>query len=94
VKLLQRATWIATFLSPLLFVFAVLLSSKLGNGLALTTQDYCISGRMDATTGRIAEVPKLLETTFVAFLLAAIVPPPFLWATVLVSRLKLRKSPP
>ena len=93
-KLLVRAAWIATFLSPLLVVSAVLLSSRLGNGLALTTQGYCITVRVDPTTGRIEQVPKLLEATFVVLVLAAVVPPPVLWATVLLWRWILRKSPP
>ena len=93
-RLLLRAAWIATLLSLLLFVSAVLLSSKLGNGLALTTQGYCISVRVDPATGRMAEVSKLLEATFVVLLLAAVVRPPVLWATVLVWRWRLRKLPP
>ena len=83
-----------TFLSLLLFVSAVLLSSRLGNGLALTTEGYCISVRVDPATGRTVEVPKLLEATFGLLLLAAVVPPPLLWATVLVWRWRLRKLPP
>ena len=93
-KLLQRAAWIATLLAPLLFVSAVLLSSGLGSGLALTTQRYCFSVRVDPATGRMVEVPKLLEATFGVLLLAAVVPPPVLWATVLVWRWRLRKLPP
>jgi len=93
-KLLQRTAWIATFLSLLLFISAVLLSSRLGNGLALTTKGYCIAVRVDPATGRIMQVPKLLEATFVALFLAAVVPPPVLWAAVLLGRWRLRKSPP
>jgi hypothetical protein len=93
-KLLLRAAWIATFLSLPLFVSAVLLSSRLGNGLALTTQGYCISVRVDPATGRTVPVPKLLEAAFVVLLLAAVVPPPVLWATVLVWKWRLRKLPP
>jgi hypothetical protein len=93
-KLLLRAAWIATFLSILLFVSAVLLSSRLGNGLALTTQGYCIAVRVDPATGRIVQIPKLLEVTFGMLLLAAVVPPPVLWVTVLVWKWRLRNSPP
>jgi hypothetical protein len=93
-KLLQRAAWIATFLSLPLFVSAVLLSSRLGNGLALTTQGYCISVRVDPATGGTVQVPKLLEATFAVLLLSAVVPPPVLWATVLLGRWRLRMSPP
>jgi hypothetical protein len=88
-KPLQRAAWIATSHSLLLFVSAVLLSSRLENGLALTTQGYGIAVRVDPATGRIVQVPKLLEATFVVLLLAAVVPPPVLWATVLLGRWRL-----
>jgi hypothetical protein len=97
-KLLERAAWIATFLSLLFFVSAVLLSFKLENGLALTIQGSHIgsdiSVRVDPATGRIVQVPKLLEATFIALVLAAVVPPPVLWATVLIRRWRLRKLPP
>jgi len=93
-KLVLRAAWIATFLSPLLVVSAVLLSSRLGNGLALTTKGYCIAVRVDPATGRSVPVPKLVEATFGVLLLAAVVPPPVLWVTVLVSKWRLRKPPP
>jgi hypothetical protein len=93
-KFLQRAAWIATILSPLLFVSAVLLSSRLTNGVALTTQGHDIAVRVDPATGRVVQVPRLLEAAFVVLLLAAVVPPPVLWAAVLVWRWRLRKSPP
>jgi len=49
---------------------------------------------MDPATGRIEQVPKLLEVTFGVLLLAAVVPPPVLWVTVLVWKWRLRKSQP
>jgi hypothetical protein len=93
-KLLRRAAWIATFLSLPLFVSAVLLSSRLSNGLVLTTKGYCIAVRVDPATGRMTEVPKLLVATSAALLLAAVVPPPVLWVSVLVWKWRHRKSPP
>jgi len=93
-KRLERAAWIATFLSLLFFVSAVLLSFKLENGLALTTKGYCIVVRVDPATGRIVQVPRVLEAAFLVLVLAAVVPPPVLWTTVLLWRWRLRKSPP
>jgi len=88
-KLLRRAAWVATFLSLPLFVSAVLLSSKLGNGLALTTQGYCVSVRVDPATGRTAQVPKLVEAAFAVLLLASVLPPPILWSAVLFCRWRI-----
>ncbi len=93
-KRLQRAARIATFLSLVFFLSAILLSSRLPNGVALTTKGYCIAVRVDPATGRTVEVSKLLEVTFAVLLLAAVVPPPVLWARVLVWKWRHRKLPP
>jgi hypothetical protein len=48
---------------------------------------------MNPTTGHTEQIPKLVEIIFGALLLAAVVPPPILWVTVLVWTWRLRKSP-
>ena len=87
-KRLKRIAWVATLLTiPLLFC-DVLLSPKLGNGLAMRVIDGhpspCITVRVDPATGRTVEVPKLYEIAFVVILFAAVVPPPILWVSVLL----------
>jgi hypothetical protein len=82
-KRLKRVAWVFTFFSPLFLLAAVLLSSRLGNGLALTSQGYCLSVLVDPETGHTEQVSKLWGAGFVVSALASVVLPPVLWATVL-----------
>ena len=87
-KRLKRIALIATLLTIPLLVCDVLLSSKLGNGLAMRVIDGhpgpCITVRVDSAKGRIVEVSDWYEIAFVAILFAAVVPPPILWISVLL----------
>src|ERR1700690_2909594 len=91
---LERAAWIAMFLSIPLLILAFFLSSRLENALAFTTMGYCVSVRIDPLSGRVVEVSYWLKLAFCAVLLPAIVPPPFLWTSALFRRWILKRPSP
>lgn len=91
-NLSRRAARIATCLSPLFLISAVLLSFNLANGLALTTGGFCIAVRVDPATGQLVEIPKLLDLAFIMLSLAAVVPAPILWTVVLLGRWRDKHS--
>jgi hypothetical protein len=86
-KLLRRAAWISLLLAPLFFGTAVLLSSGLGDSLEFRIdKGYCVTMRRNPTTGRLEEVPKVVNASFAASLFGALMAPPVLWFGVLIAK--------
>jgi hypothetical protein len=86
-KLLRRAAWISLLLAPLFFGTAVFLSSRLGDTLAFRIdKGYCVTMRRNPSTGRLEEVPKVVDAAFAASLFGALVAPPVLWFAVLITK--------